>query len=166
MLVERFEKKQVEKLKGKKKSEIKGFNPGDTVRVNYKITEGKTTRIQAFEGVVIAKSKSPENFNATFTVRKISKGVGVERTFLIHSPFVDSIVVMKKGDVRRSKLYYLRNLKGKAARIREKMMFDKKNEKEPKKEEITKVTDKKTEETREEIKETAETIKVEEEINE
>lgn len=119
-LIQQFEQKQIDKLAESKK-EIPSFKVGDTVSVKYKITEGTTTRLQAFQGVVIAKSKDDSNYNATFTVRKISSGVGVERKFVLSSPLVDSVDVMKKGVVRRAKLYYLRKLTGKAARIKEKI---------------------------------------------
>jgi len=118
--LESFNKKQLESLK-KDDSKFFGFKPGDTVNVSYRITEGTTTRIQNFEGVVIAKSKSEDNFSASFTVRKISHNVGVERKFLLHSPLVEKIVLVNKGIVRRGKLYYLRDLKGKSARIKKKV---------------------------------------------
>ena len=94
------------------------FRSGDTVNVGVKVVEGSKSRIQNFEGVVIAIS-SGGGLDKTFTVRKISNGVGVERIFPLHSPNIDSIKVLKKGKVRRAKLYYLRELKGKAARIKE-----------------------------------------------
>ena len=93
------------------------FKPGDTVVVNVKVVEGDRERVQAYEGVVIAKSN--RGFNSSFTVRKISNGVGVERIFPIHSPMVAEIVVVRRGAVRRAKLYYLRDVTGKAARIKE-----------------------------------------------
>ncbi|MCF8067226.1 MAG: 50S ribosomal protein L19 [Desulfobacterales bacterium] len=93
------------------------FIPGDTVKVNVKIREGEKERIQAFQGVVISKRKGTSK--AAFTVRKVSYGVGVERIFLLHSPSIDSIEVITRGRVRRSKIYYLRNLRGKASRIKE-----------------------------------------------
>jgi len=124
MLIQEFEKEQIKKLSTYKKDKSFNFEVGDSVKVHYKITEGKTTRIQVFEGIVIAKSRAKTNLNATITVRKISSGIGVERTFHIHSPLVAKIEVTKKGDVRRGKLYFLRNLKGKAARIKEKLNFD------------------------------------------
>jgi large subunit ribosomal protein L19 len=93
------------------------FAPGDTVTVYVKIIEGEKERIQAFKGVVISWNKGKTN--ATFTVRKISYGIGVERIFPLHSPIIDRIEVNAKGRVRRSKIYYLRNLRGKAARIKE-----------------------------------------------
>ena len=89
--------------------------------MKYKITEGGTTRIQAFKGVVLAKTKSEDNYNATFTVRKISFGEGVERLFPVHSPNVESVEVIRSGKVRRAKLYYLRERTGKSARITEKI---------------------------------------------
>ena len=94
------------------------FAAGDTVKVHVKIKEGEKERIQAFQGVVISKRKGANN--ATFTVRKVSYGVGVERIFPLHSPVIDKIEVMTRGRVRRSKIYFLRKLRGKAARIREK----------------------------------------------
>ena len=99
------------------RSDIPEFAPGDTVRVHVKGVEGTRERIQAFEGVVIARSGT--GVRETFTVRRISYGVGVERTFPVHSPRLDKIQLMRRGIVRRAKLYYLRNLTGKAARIRE-----------------------------------------------
>ena len=100
------------------RSDIPKFAPGDTVRVHVKVVEGTRERIQAFEGVVIARSGT--GVRETFTVRRISYGVGVERTCPVHSPRLDKIQLMRRGIVRRAKLYYLRNLTGKAARIREK----------------------------------------------
>jgi large subunit ribosomal protein L19 len=95
------------------------FNPGDTVIVQVKVKEGTRERLQAFEGVVIAKRN--RGLNSAFTVRKISHNTGVERVFQTYSPVVDSITVKRRGDVRRAKLYYLRELSGKAARIKEKL---------------------------------------------
>lgn len=95
------------------------FSPGDTVVVQVKVKEGERTRIQSFEGVVIAKRN--RGLNSAFTVRKISHGVGVERVFQSFSPIIDSVEVKRRGDVRRAKLYYMRNLSGKAARIKEKL---------------------------------------------
>jgi large subunit ribosomal protein L19 len=95
-----------------------GFAPGDTVRVHVKVVEGEKERIQVFEGVVIRKRG--EGARASFTVRRVSYGVGVERTFPLHSPRIERVQVMKSSHVRRSKLYYLRSLTGKAARLREK----------------------------------------------
>ncbi|QMT61328.1 MULTISPECIES: 50S ribosomal protein L19 [unclassified Legionella] len=105
-----------EQMQGK---EIPDFNPGDTVLVQVKVIEGTRERLQAFEGIVIAKRN--RGLNSAFTVRKISHGVGVERVFQTYSPIVDSITVKRRGDVRRAKLYYLRNLAGRAARIKEKL---------------------------------------------
>jgi large subunit ribosomal protein L19 len=93
------------------------FIPGDTVKVHVKIKEGEKERIQVFQGVVISKRKG--STNASFTVRKVSYGVGVERIFPLHSPIIDRIEVINRGRVRRAKIYYLRKLRGKAARIRE-----------------------------------------------
>ena len=99
------------------RDDVPDFRPGDTVKVNVKVVEGNRSRIQAFQGVVIARQGS--GVRETFTVRKISFGVGVERTFPVHAPTVDSVEVVTRGDVRRAKLYYLRNLRGKKAKIRE-----------------------------------------------
>ncbi len=97
--------------------DIPNFGPGDTVKVHAKIREGQKERIQIFQGVVIRKRKGTTG--ATFTVRKISYGVGVERIFPLHSPMIDKVEVVSKGKVRRARLYYLRKLRGKAARIKE-----------------------------------------------
>ena len=99
------------------KAEVPVFKPGDTVRVHVKVIEGEKERIQVFEGVVIRKSRGANR--SSFTVRKTSYGVGVERTFPVHSPRIDRIDVVTRGQVRRAKLYYLRKLSGKAARIEE-----------------------------------------------
>ncbi|CAK9890977.1 50S ribosomal protein L19 [Pseudomonas sp. P66] len=99
--------------------EIPTFAPGDTIVVQVKVKEGDRSRLQAFEGVVIAKRN--RGVNSAFTVRKISNGVGVERTFQTYSPQIDSLAVKRRGDVRKAKLYYLRDLSGKAARIKEKL---------------------------------------------
>lgn len=101
------------------KKNIPEFNPGDTVIVQVKVKEGDRERVQAFEGVVIAIRN--RGLNSAFTVRKISHGVGVERTFQTHSPLVDAIQLVRRGDVRKAKLYHLRELSGKAARIKEKL---------------------------------------------
>jgi large subunit ribosomal protein L19 len=98
--------------------DLPNFNPGDTVKVHVKIKEGEKERIQAFQGVVISQRKGSSN--STFTVRKVSYGIGVERIFPMHSPIIDKIEVITRGRVRRAKIYYLRKLRGKAARIREK----------------------------------------------
>jgi large subunit ribosomal protein L19 len=100
------------------KKNIPLFKPGDTVKVNVKIVEGDKSRIQAFQGVVIKRQNG--GLRESFTVRKISNGIGVERCFPLHSPVLDAIEVVTRGQVRRAKLYYLRKLRGKAARIREK----------------------------------------------
>ncbi|MEP5567515.1 MAG: 50S ribosomal protein L19 [Halioglobus sp.] len=99
--------------------ELPEFGPGDTVVVQVKVKEGERERLQAFEGVVIGKRN--RGLNSAFTVRKISHGVGVERTFQTYSPLVDSLAVKRRGDVRQAKLYYLRELSGRAARIKEKL---------------------------------------------
>ncbi len=110
-IIEAIEKEQM-------RGDIPDFQSGDTVRVNVRIIEGQKQRIQAFEGVVIRKRRG--DCRSSFTVRKVSYGVGVERTFPLHSPVIDSIEVVTRGRVRRSRLYYLRGLRGKKARIREK----------------------------------------------
>ncbi|MFC3912709.1 50S ribosomal protein L19 [Pseudaeromonas sharmana] len=101
------------------RTDIPAFAPGDTVRVQVRVKEGGKERLQAFEGVVIAKRN--RGLHSAFTVRKISNGEGVERVFQTHSPLIASVELKRRGDVRRAKLYYLRNLTGKAARIREKL---------------------------------------------
>ena len=113
-LIQQLEQEQMTKL-GKT---IPPFEPGDTVLVNVKVVEGERSRIQAYEGVCIGRSGS--GINENFTVRKISYGEGVERVFPVMSPMIDSIKVVRRGKVRRAKLYYLRNLRGKSARIVEK----------------------------------------------
>jgi large subunit ribosomal protein L19 len=115
-IIQELEKEQVAALQGAKS--IPEFATGDTVKVNVKVTEGTRTRIQAYEGVVIARTGG--GINESFTVRKISYGEGVERVFPIYSPSIDSIDVVRRGKVRRAKLYYLRGLRGKSARISEK----------------------------------------------
>ena len=115
--IEDINKAAVQKITANKK--ITDFSPGDTVKVGVKIVEGKRERIQYFEGVCIAKKN--RDLNSSFTVRKISFGEGVERTFALYSPNVDSIKVIRSGKVRRAKLYYLRDRKGKSARIAEKI---------------------------------------------
>ncbi|MGE5259136.1 MAG: 50S ribosomal protein L19 [Hyphomicrobiales bacterium] len=100
--------------------DLPDFIPGDTVKVHVKIKEGEKERIQAFQGVVISKRKG--TMGASFTVRKVSYGVGVERIFPMHSPAIDRVEIITRGRVRRGKLYYLRDLRGKAARIREKRL--------------------------------------------
>ncbi len=101
------------------KQDIPDFSPGDTVLVQVRVTEGDRVRLQAYEGVVIAKRN--RGLNSAFTVRKISHGVGVERTFQTHTPMIDSITVKRRGDVRKAKLYYLRERSGRSARIKEKL---------------------------------------------
>ena len=100
------------------RDDIPAFRPGDTLKVHVKVVEGSRSRVQVFQGVAIRRSGG--GVRETFTVRKISFGVGVERTFPLHSPIIDKIEVVTRGDVRRAKLYYLRSLRGKAAKIREK----------------------------------------------
>src|SRR4030095_1650173 len=115
-LLKQLEQEQITKLTANK--EIPDFGPGDTVIVNVKVVEGERSRLQAYEGVCIARSGG--GINESFTVRKISYGEGVERVFPLYSPLVDSIKVVRRGKVRRAKLYYLRGLRGKKARITEK----------------------------------------------
>ena len=110
-IIEALEKEQM-------RIDVPQFKPGDTVKVHVKIKEGEKERIQVFEGAVIRKRKG--NTGATFTVRKVSYGVGVERIFPLHSPIIDKNEVVTRGRVRRARLYYLRKLRGKAARIKEK----------------------------------------------
>ena len=100
------------------RDDIPAFRPGDSVKVHVKVVEGNRSRIQVFAGVVI--SRTGDGIRQSFTVRKVSFGVGVERTFPLHSPIIDKIEVDRRGDVRRAKLYYLRGLRGKAAKIKEK----------------------------------------------
>jgi large subunit ribosomal protein L19 len=114
-LIQQLEKEQVAKLSAGK--EIPDFGPGDTVLVNYKVVEGERSRIQGYEGVCIGRAGS--GLNENFTVRKISYGEGVERVFPLYSPMIDSIKIVRRGKVRRAKLYYLRGRRGKAARITE-----------------------------------------------
>ena len=115
-IIQELEKEQIAAIVGNKP--IPEFAPGDTVKVNVKVTEGTRTRIQAYEGVCIARAGG--GLNENFTVRKISYGEGVERVFPVYSPSIDSIEVVRRGKVRRAKLYYLRGRRGKAARIAEK----------------------------------------------
>jgi large subunit ribosomal protein L19 len=114
-IIQQLEAEQVKKLAGDKT--IPEFGPGDTVTVNVKVVEGERSRVQAYEGVCIARSGG--GLNQSFTVRKISYGEGVERVFPLYSPMIDSIKVVRRGKVRRAKLYYLRGLRGKKARISE-----------------------------------------------
>jgi large subunit ribosomal protein L19 len=115
-LIQQLEKEEIERL-GKT---IPEFAPGDTVVVNVNVVEGERKRVQAFEGVVIAKRN--RGLNSSFIVRKVSAGEGVERTFQTYSPMLASIEVKRRGDVRRAKLYYLRDRSGKSARIKEKLV--------------------------------------------
>lgn len=109
-IIDQIEKEQL-------RADITPFNIGDTVRVMVKVKEGDKERIQAYEGIVIAKKGS--GIKETFTVRRISFGIGVERTFPLHSPRIDKVIVVRKGKVRRAKIYYIRNLSGKAAKVKE-----------------------------------------------
>ena len=121
-IIEKIENEQIEKI-GKT---IPSFSSGDTVKVGYKITEGERTRIQNYEGVVISR-KGGSTLSASFTVRKISFGEGVERVFPLYSTNIEAITVLRRGRVRRSKLYYLRGLRGKSARIAEKTNYKTEN---------------------------------------
>ena len=132
-LIQELEKEQLDKLRESK--QIPDFAPGDTVRVNVKISEGTRERVQAYEGVVIGRSGS--GINESFTVRKISYGEGVERVFPVYSPTIESISVVKKGKVRRAKLYYLRDRRGKSARIAEKIDVNRQKAKEISQPEVT-----------------------------
>ena len=114
-IIEQLESEQIQRLSAERAVPV--FGPGDTVRVNVKVIEGNRERVQAFEGVVIARRN--RGVNSSFTVRKISYGEGVERVFPLYSPRIDSIDVVRKGRVRRAKLYYLRGRTGKSARIAE-----------------------------------------------
>lgn len=109
-IIDQIEKEQL-------RTDITPFNIGDTVRVMVKVKEGDKERVQAYEGVVIAKKG--KSVNETFTVRRVSFGIGVERTFPIHSPRIEKVVVIRKGKVKRAKIYYIRNLSGKAAKVKE-----------------------------------------------
>ena len=106
----------IKQIEAESLREVAKFNVGDTVRVNFKVIEGNKERIQAYEGLVIARKHG--GLRETFTVRRISSGIGVERTFPVHSPKIDSIVVVRQGEVRRAKLYYLRERTGKAAKVK------------------------------------------------
>ena len=132
-LIQELEKEQLDKLRESK--QIPDFAPGDTVRVNVKISEGTRERVQAYEGVVIGRSGS--GINESFTVRKISYGEGVERVFPVYSPTIESISVVKKGKVRRAKLYYLRDRRGKSSRIAEKIDVNRQKGKEASQPEAT-----------------------------
>lgn len=123
-IINDIEKEQIAEIV--KKRDVPSFKSGDTIKVNVFVTEGNKERVQAFEGVCIARSN--RGFNSTFTVRKISHGEGVERVFPVYSPMLDSIELIRRGKVRRSKLYYLRKRSGKSARISEKKDFSKKKE--------------------------------------
>ena len=112
-IIETLEKEQM-------RLDVPDFKPGDTIKVHARIKEGEKERIQVFQGVVIRKRKG--NTGATFTVRKVSYGIGVERIFPMHSPAIDKVEIVSRGRVRRARLYYLRQLRGKAARIKEKRM--------------------------------------------
>src|SRR5512143_1577142 len=116
-ILQKFEQQQLEKLNAK----VPEFAPGDTVRVNVKVIEGTRERVQAYEGVVIGRKNA--GINSSFTVRKISYGEGVERIFPLYSPRLESIELVRRGEVRRSRLYYLRGRRGKSARITERVDY-------------------------------------------
>jgi len=124
-ILQQLEQEQVDKLVAARP--VPTFSPGDTVKVNVKVVEGTRERVQAYEGVVIARKNA--GLNSSFTVRKISYGEGVERVFPLYSPRIDSIEVIRRGDVRRAKLYYLRGRRGKSARIAERTTGHGMNEK-------------------------------------
>ena len=117
-VIEQLEMEQMEQV-DRTRADLPDFSPGDTVVVQVRVREGTRARLQAFEGVVIGKRN--RGLNSAFTVRKMSHGVGVERTFQTHSPLIASVDVKRRGDVRKAKLYYLRERRGRAARIREKI---------------------------------------------
>jgi len=119
-LLQKIEQQQLDKLAAHAK--LPEFDPGDTVRVNVKVIEGSRERVQAYEGVCISRKNA--GINSSFTVRKISYGEGVERVFPLYSPRLDSVELVRRGTVRRSKLYYLRDLRGKAARITERSDYE------------------------------------------
>ena len=143
-LIEQLETEEIKRLN----KDIPDFSSGDTVVVNVKVVEGERSRIQAYEGVVIAKRN--RGLNSAFTVRKISNGEGVERTFQTYSPLINSIEIKRRGDVRRAKLYYLRDRSGKSARIKEKLPARGAAKKEAKKKEVKKEEVKKEEVKKEE----------------
>ena len=143
-LIEQLETEEIKRLN----KDIPDFSSGDTVVVNVKVVEGERSRIQAYEGVVIAKRN--RGLNSAFTVRKISSGEGVERTFQTYSPLISSIEIKRRGDVRRAKLYYLRDRSGKSARIKEKLPARGAAKKEAKKKEVKKEEVKKEEVKKEE----------------
>lgn len=145
-LIEQLETEEIKRLN----KDIPDFSSGDTVIVNVKVVEGERSRIQAYEGVVIAKRN--RGLNSAFTVRKISSGEGVERTFQTYSPLINDIEIKRRGDVRRAKLYYLRDRSGKSARIKEKLPARSAAKKEVKKKEVKKKEVKKEEIKKEEIK--------------
>jgi len=143
-LIEQLETEEIKRLN----KDIPDFSSGDTVIVNVKVVEGERSRIQAYEGVVIAKRN--RGLNSAFTVRKISSGEGVERTFQTYSPLINDIEIKRRGDVRRAKLYYLRDRSGKSARIKEKLPARSAAKKEVKKKEVKKEKVKKEEVKKEE----------------
>ncbi|BBL53964.1 50S ribosomal protein L19 [Bartonella quintana] len=135
-IIAQLEAEQCAKIEAKR--QLPKFQAGDTVRVMVRVTEGTRTRVQAYEGVCIARSGG--GLNETFTVRKISYGEGVERVFPVYSPLIEGVELVRRGKVRRAKLYYLRGLRGKAARIAEKRVYRKKDEKVAERVQATAVT--------------------------
>ncbi|ATO57964.1 50S ribosomal protein L19 [Bartonella sp. 1-1C] len=136
-IIAQLEAEQCAKIEAKRQLPV--FQVGDTVRVMVRVTEGTRTRIQAYEGICIARSGG--GLNETFTVRKISYGEGVERVFPVYSPLIEGVELVRRGKVRRAKLYYLRGLRGKAARIAEKREYHKKDEKSAKETEEKAIVD-------------------------
>ena len=157
-LLQKFEKEQIDKLTVKKS--IPAFRPGDTIRVTLKIIEGEKSRLQSYEGMCIARKNN--SVNSKFTVRKISHGEGVERVFPLFSPNIDKIEVIRKGDVKRAKLYYLRDRTGKSARIADRDRGDEADQYALNEVVENKVLETPTELAKDEVKEKAEQLNVDE----
>jgi large subunit ribosomal protein L19 len=157
-LLQKFEKEQIDKLTVKKS--IPAFRPGDTIRVTLKIIEGEKSRLQSYEGMCIARKNN--SVNSKFTVRKISHGEGVERVFPLFSPNIDKIEVIRKGDVKRAKLYYLRDRTGKSARIADRDRGDEADQYALTEVVENKVLETPTELDKDEVKEKAEQLNVDE----
>ena len=157
-LLQKFEKEQIDKLTSKKS--IPAFRPGDTIRVTLKIIEGEKSRLQSYEGMCIARKNN--SVNSKFTVRKISHGEGVERVFPLFSPNIDKIEVIRKGDVKRAKLYYLRDRTGKSARIADRDRGDEADQYALTEVVENKVLETPTELAKDEVKEKAEQLNVDE----
>ena len=157
-LLQKFEKEQIDKLTSKKS--IPAFRPGDTIRVTLKIIEGDKSRLQSYEGMCIARKNN--SVNSKFTVRKISHGEGVERVFPLFSPNIDKIEVIRKGDVKRAKLYYLRDRTGKSARIADRDRGDEADQYALTEVVENKVLEAPTELDKDEVKEKAEQLNVDE----